>query len=105
MTIKVIFSKRGFYSPLFGRMGHGDKFRGTVYELPDAFKEPGMLPKSVQILDEDAIEEALEENDQKKPIKPPVLDAEGLKKATAGAGKRNAAQSAQMRTAPPRKVN
>lgn len=73
MAVEVVFGKNGFYHPAYGRLGRGDN-RGQVYSLPDNFKAEGMLPTSAKIVAEDELEEVLDENDQRKPIKPKVVD-------------------------------
>ncbi len=96
MTVRVIFSRRGFVHPAFGRMGMGD-MAGAVYDLPDVFREPGMLPRDTRVIDDmdpEALEEYLEERDQKRPIKPKVTDEEQMeaaKKKAAEAKKKSAA--------------
>lgn len=82
MSITVRFSKRGFYHPAFGRLGMGDN-AGRIYELPDFFKQPGMLPTEIEILDgmdPQELEEILEDADQSKPIRP-KLDRDELARA------------------------
>jgi hypothetical protein len=81
MPINVRFGKNGFYHPAFGRMGLG-KMAGDVYTLPDLFREEGMLPKSAVILEDPAaVSELLEEQRQRKPHAPKVIDEEQLEKA------------------------
>ena len=99
MTVNVIFGKNGFYHPAYGRMGRGDKSRGLIYVLPDAFKAEGMLPSSAELVDPEDLEEVLEEIEQKKPIKPTVVDETQLAAIT-GAGKRAKVATAQAKTAP-----
>jgi len=99
MTVKVVFAKNGFYHPAFGRMGRGDKNSGRVYELPDVFKEKGMLPRSAKIIeDKDDLEAALEEAGQTKAVKPKVIDEAQYDKTVAGRGPVRKADSAQKRT-------
>jgi hypothetical protein len=108
MAIHVQFDKHGWYHPAFGRLGRGDKARGTVYMLPDKFGEKDektgkflMLPQTAVIIDSEELDEVLEELDQPKPVKPKVSDPDALEKTSApGAGRRAKTQSAQERTAP-----
>lgn len=90
MPIDVRFDKAGFYHPAYGRMGRG-KFAGKVYSLPDIFREAGMLPATAEIIDDkEVLEEVLEDEEQRKPIKPKVVDEEQLKRTekAASAGSR-----------------
>lgn len=96
MAINVIFDKNGFHHPVFGRMGRG-RYLGKVYSLPDAFSAVGMLPSTASIIDKEDLEDVLEEEEQRKPIKPQILDEERYEKVTGG-GKRPKAQSARERT-------
>jgi hypothetical protein len=80
MSINVRFDKVGFYHPAYGRMGRG-KNAGRVYALPDFFADEGKLPRSAEVIrDKQHLEEVLEEEDQKKPIKPTVVDEEQLRR-------------------------
>lgn len=102
MAINVIFDKNGFYHPVYGRMGRG-KNQGLVYTLPDAFEKAGMLPNTAEIIDDpEDLEETLEDNEQRKPIKPKVLDEDRAQKIT-GAGRKRKASSGQERTTGPAK--
>lgn len=97
MPINVVFDKNGFYHPVFGRMGRG-RNQGKVYTLPDAFDKNGMLPSTAELIDDpDDLEETLELEGQRKPIKPKVLD-EGRAEKITGAGRRKKASSAAERT-------
>jgi hypothetical protein len=86
MPITVRFSRNGCYIPALGRLGMGDN-AGKIYTLPDAFRAPGMLPLSAEILDEvseEDMEELLEEANQSRPDRPKV-DTEELERAVAAA--------------------
>lgn len=101
MAIQVQFDKHGWYHPAFGRLGRGDKSRGKIYSLPDAFAEEGRLPSNATIIDPEELDETLEDAEQDKPIKPKVADEDALNAAAApGAGRRTKTQTAQERTAP-----
>lgn len=90
MPIDVRFNKRGFYHPAFGRMGRG-RNAGKVYTLPDAFATTGMLPFDAQIIDNgDELEKILEDEGQRKPIKPKLVDEEQLAKTEKAAASRKA---------------
>ncbi len=81
MPINVRFDKNGFYHPAYGRLGRG-KNAGQIYSLPDFFGETGKLPLSAMIIeDKEQLEDVLEEEEQKKPIKPKVVDEDQLKRA------------------------
>ncbi len=81
MPINVRFDKNGFYHPAYGRLGRG-KNAGHIYSLPDFFGDEGKLPLSATIIeDKEQLEDVLEEEEQKKPIKPKVVDEEQLKRA------------------------
>jgi hypothetical protein len=88
MPINVRFNRRGFYHPAFGRMGRGSN-AGKVYSLPDAFAVTGMLPFDAEIIDDpQLLETALEEEGQRKPIKPKLVDEVQLAKTEKAASAR-----------------
>jgi len=84
MSIEVVFGKNGFYHPAYGRLGRGNN-KGTVYTLPDEFKEKGMLPSSATILPKAKVDDVLEANDQRKPVKPKIVDEAQFDKNVKGA--------------------
>ena len=97
MAINVMFDKNGFYHPVYGRLGRG-RNQGRVYALPDEFATNGMLPATATIVeDEDELEDILEEEGQRRPTKPQVLNEEQAEKIT-GAGRKRKAASAKART-------
>ena len=86
MPIQVVFDKNGFFHDAYGRMGRG-KMAGIVYTLDDAFAAPGMLPKTAEIIsDPEVLEEALEDANQTKPVKPAVASEDALRKAKSNRG-------------------
>ena len=97
MPINVRFNKRGFYHPAFGRMGRAANV-GKVYLLPDAFATTGMLPFDAQLIEDPAeLEKILEDEDQRKPIKPKLVDEEQLAKTEKAAEGRRRAPKALPR--------
>ena len=97
MPINVRFNKRGFYHPAFGRMGRAGN-AGKVYTLPDAFATTGMLPMDVQLIEDPTeLETILEEEGQRKPIKPKLVDEEQLAKTETAAASRRRAPKAGPR--------
>lgn len=88
MPINVRFNKRGYYHPAFGRMGRGAN-AGKVYTLPDAFATTGMLPFDAEIIaDPEQLEQVLEDEGQRKPIKPKLVDEVQLAKTEKAAAAR-----------------
>ena len=49
MSVRVIFTNRGFVHPAFGRMGMGD-MAGAVYDLPDIFREEGKIGHPIDVV-------------------------------------------------------
>lgn len=76
--IAVRFDKNGFHHVSIGRLGRGERNRGMIYSLPDAFAQPGMLPRTAQILTGEVLEEALEDLGLRRPKKVEILDEEAL---------------------------
>lgn len=78
MTINVKFAKNGWWSPAYGRMGRGHN-TNRVYQLPDYMRDH--LPSSAQISSDDAeLDKWLEDEEQAKPIKPVITDADQLER-------------------------
>lgn len=129
MAIRVRFDKNGFYHPSFGRLGRG-KDAGTVYRLPDMFAETETykvaimdptskppkkvgekeitrykhLPRTAEILDDEAwegiVEEAAQLNEpEPKAITPTISElTDKDPEEAAGAAKKPKAMDAVERT-------